>query len=326
MKVSERATLLANQGQVQEAYRLLSEELALGSSEAGLTLGRWRIAGNFIRRDIDAACDMFEQSAALGSREAEEAWIALQGHGYGQRQRDWQAALARLRERGIVESDAAQHARLLAAMDCDPNGNPVEHFTPEFLSSEPLVVRFGSFLSSEECDALISLARPHLSPSVDVEPKTGKMIADPVRTSSSAAFGLLDEGPFLHAINRRIAKASRSDVEQGEPTQILSYAGGQEYKAHFDALPREANQRIQTFLVYLNDGFQGGETLFVKSGLKIVPRKGDAICFSNVRSDMTPEPYSLHAGMPVTRGEKLILSRWIRRFPLDLTGPSGRPC
>ena len=32
-----------------------------------------------------------------------------------------------------------------------------------------------------------------------------------------------------------------------------------------------------------------------------------------------------HAGLPVTRGRKLMLSKWIRDKPLDLAGPPGRP-
>src|SRR3546814_2304154 len=53
-----------------------------------------------------------------------------------------------------------------------------------------------------------------LAPSLVVHPQTGELVYDKIRTSSAAAFPLLHERPFLHAINRRIADASRSRSEE----------------------------------------------------------------------------------------------------------------
>ena len=38
---------------------------------------------------------------------------------------------------------------------------------------------------------------------------------------------------------------------------------GQEYRPHFDAIGNADNQRVLTFLVYLNDDYEGGETDFL---------------------------------------------------------------
>ena len=64
-------------------------------------------------------------------------------------------------------------------------------------------------------------------------------------------------------------------------------------------------------IVYLNDGYRGGETMFVRTGLSVRGRKGDALLFRNTLADGRPDPMSEHAGLPVTSGTKLIASRWI---------------
>ena len=70
-----------------------------------------------------------------------------------------------------------------------------------------------------------------------------------------------------------------------------------------------------TFLVFLNEDFEGGETEFPKAGIAFRGRTGDGLFFANVTRDGRPDPLTLHAGRPPTRGEKWILSQWIRERP-----------
>ena len=130
---------------------------------------------------------------------------------------------------------------------------------------------------------------------------------------------------MLHAINRRIAHATATTYEQGEPAQVLSYRPGEEYKLHSDALPGGGNQRVATFLVTLSDDFSGGATSFPRLGLELRGKTGDGLYFVNTDSAGQPEHAMWHAGLPVTQGRKLLLSKWIREEPLDLAGPPGRP-
>ena len=148
-----------------------------------------------------------------------------------------------------------------------------------------------------------------------VDPTTGQMRADPIRTSEAATFPWINETPFIHALNRRIATASRTTVEQGEPLQVLRYSPGQEYRSHSDALPSADNQRIITVLVYLNDDFEGGETSFPAPGLNLRGEVGDALIFANVDDRGRPDPHATHAGRPVVNGQKWLASRWIRERP-----------
>jgi prolyl 4-hydroxylase len=153
---------------------------------------------------------------------------------------------------------------------------------------------------------------------VVIEPASGRQVSDPVRVCDSAGFTWPLENPAIHALNRRLAAASGTAVEQGEPLQILRYRPGGEYRRHFDAIPGFANQRAMTMLVWLNAGYEGGETCFPTAGLKLKGRPGDAILFRNAGPDGRRDPASGHAGLPVMAGEKLIASRWIRARPFEM--------
>ena len=130
------------------------------------------------------------------------------------------------------------------------------------------------------------------------------------------------EDPVVAALNRRIAALSGTPYANGEPLQLLRYRPGAEYKPHLDALPPgSGNQRILTVIVYLSDAYEGGETQFPRTGLTIRGRAGDALMFANVLPDGTPDPLSVHAGLPVRRGEKTIATRWIREEVFTYPAP-----
>ena len=72
------------------------------------------------------------------------------------------------------------------------------------------------------------------------------------------------------------------------------------------------NRRLLTALIYLNDDYEGGETAFVQTGLKVRGVLGDVLLFDNSLPDGEVDPLAEHAGMPVTRGTKYLATRWIR--------------
>ncbi|MBA4163877.1 MAG: peptidyl prolyl 4-hydroxylase subunit alpha [Erythrobacter sp.] len=324
MELHQRASELGNRGQISEAMALLQRGIDEGEGEAAFVLANWRFEGRLIRRDIAEARRLFRLSYDLQFTEAEGPLMALLASGAGGLPRDWTAAVSLLEKRACQDERSSEQLKLITKMEMNSEGEPLTIFMPNFISSDPLIVKFENFLSNEECDELIAMSASSLAPSLVVHPQTGELVYDKIRTSSAAAFPLLHERPFLHAINRRIADASRSQWEQGEPTQILHYTTDQEYKLHSDALPG-GNQRIQTFLVYLTDDFGGGETYFPHGDHRIRLPKGHAICFSNVSNDMRPAKNAIHAGLPITHGEKIVLSKWIREQVLDLTGPPDKP-
>jgi prolyl 4-hydroxylase len=323
--MSERAVALAQAGAVADAYQLLQQAIAAGDGMAAATLADWRMAGQIVRRDLGQAQALYGLALELGIETAAGPYLALLASGPGNAKRDWPGALARLGERRH-DPAARRQARLLAAMDLTGTGDPRKTPRASPLAASPPVATLGAFLAADECRYLIELATPRLQPSTVVDPRSGRLIHDPVRTARTAAFPLVFEDPVLHAINRRIAAATGTAWAQGEPAQVLCYRPGEEYKLHSDALPPgEANQRVLTALVALNDDYEGGETRFPAIDHAWRGATGEALAFRNVDAAGTLDPAARHAGCPVRRGTKFLLSRWIRERPLDLSAPPGKP-
>lgn len=149
-----------------------------------------------------------------------------------------------------------------------------------------------------DADALFNAAAARLA--ANQLAATGRQRPDPVRVSDGVGFTRPLENPAVHALNRRIAAASGADVAQGEPLQVLRYRPGGECKPHFDAIPGFSNQRIMTMIVWLNDDYEGGETMFMKPGAMLKGGIGDALLFRNALPDGRRDPDAGHAGLPVT--------------------------
>jgi prolyl 4-hydroxylase len=221
------------------------------------------------------------------------------------------AALAEVNPRSRRELERIE------AMALTAEGDPAALPEGETLCKAPAIARFAGLLTAAECAWLAEAAAPMLERAAVVDPATGRQRPDPVRVCDSAGFTWPLENPAIHALNRRLAAASGTAPEQGEPLQMLRYRPGGEYKPHFDSIPGFANPRVLTILVWLNDDYAGGETFFPTPGLKLRGRTGDALLFRNTLPDGRRDPSAGHSGLPVTAGEKRIASRWIRQRPYE---------
>lgn len=316
----------AKYGKIEDAFKVLTSAIEAGDAEAAATLATWRMSGDLIRRDFRLSRDLFGHAADLGWDGADICYTAMLASGAGGLDRRWGAALERLHRRAARDQVAKVQLTILSEMALTDTGEPSRVPELKVVSERgPRIATIAGFMTGRECLYVSLIAESLLAPAVIVHPVTGALVRDPIRSSTAAVFSFLSEDPVLHALNRRIAAATRSTYEQGEPLQVLSYQPGQEYKLHSDALPNETNPRVSTLLVYLNTDYQGGETDFPRAGIRYRGRPGDALIFDSVTSDGNPDPAAWHAGLPVTAGRKLILSKWIRACALDLTGPSGRP-
>jgi prolyl 4-hydroxylase len=316
--LAERADALLAAGRADEAFRLLSGPQAEFDPDALFALANWRMAGNVIRRDLAAARTLFRRAAEAGHEEAAAIHTAFVANGTGGAS-DWQEALRLLRHYDFP--GAAAQLALIAGMQLSPSGDPLQRPSPTPLSERPSASIFPGLLSAAECAFLIAEAEPWLQPSMVIDPQSGRQLRNPVRTSDSMSFPFVLESPAIHALNRRIAAAAGTEVSQGEPLQVLHYRPGQEYRPHSDAIAGDANQRILTVLVYLNEGYDGGETRFVQTGLAYKGNTGDALAFRNTDAAGHPDPLAQHAGLPVTAGQKLLATRWIRARPFAVTPP-----
>lgn len=304
-----QAEVLVAAGRPREAYHLLTSPQAGNDPEALFALANWRLSGQIIARDLAAARDLYRRAAEAGHEEAARVHTAFVGNGSGGPD-DWQSALGLLRQYSFP--GAVAQLALIERMRLKPSGDPLELPAENRLSDRPNVSVFPALFSPSECDFLIAEAQHRLAPSVVIDPQTGRQLRNPIRTSDGMSFGYVQEAPAVHALNRRIAAATGTDAKQGESLQVLRYRPGQEYKPHFDAVAGEPNQRILTVLVYLTDDYEGGETVFLKTGLRFKGKRGDALMFRNALPDGRADEMAQHAGLPVTAGEKLIASRWIR--------------
>jgi len=318
-QIVNRAEVLLQQGDVGRAAALLKEAERGGDALAARELALWLLMGQLVSRDLAGSRAMFGRAADLGDDYSAGVLRAFIAGGVGA-PADWPRAMSLLREAARASGDAASQLGLIEQMDLKSNGEPASQFRSESLCDRLDIELFPSLFSEDECAYLIEAAAPALHPSVIVDPHTGAQVPNPVRTSKAAAFPFVDENPAIHALNRRLAAASKTDVRSGEPLQVLRYAPGEQYRPHSDALPgvTSSQQRVLTFLVYMNEDYEGGETAFPALGFKVRGQLGDGLMFRNASGDGAPDPLAVHAGLPVTSGVKHLASRWIRAAPLVL--------
>lgn len=177
---------------------------------------------------------------------------------------------------------------------------------------EPLIVVLDNVVSDEECEALINLSKDKMKRS-----KIGETREVNAQRTSSSMFFEDSENELVEKIENRISTIMNIPIEHAEGLQILQYAPGQEYKAHFDFFNESsraaANNRISTLIIYLNDVEEGGQTTFPSLNISVEPKKKSAVYFEYFYNDQALNDLTLHAGNPVIKGEKWVATQWIRK-------------
>lgn len=204
----------------------------------------------------------------------------------------------------------------VSALLASPPG--IEVMSREVVSDAPFIRRFSELMTVEEREYVIGLTARLLAPATIVDRSTSLPLQSQLRTNSVAVLWPVHQDLVVHALNLRLAAAAGVPVENGELTNVLMYRPGEEYRAHYDFFPLEvaridpSGQRIRTLLVYLNCDYGDGATNFIRAGKKIKGAVGDGVLFHNCDAAGRPDKSSLHAGLPVTSGQKWLLSKWYR--------------
>jgi len=313
MSAVDNARQAAGAGKAPEGVALLTSAGEAGDAMSWIELAFWNLQGRLVPRSLERARDYFGKAADLGHSRARMIHLSLVANGTGGPS-DFETAVQLLKQASGIP-DADRQLELLESMNVDGNGDPFELPEPRKIIDTPEAWMFPGLFTAAECEYLVDAAGPAFHRAPVGHLATGRQTVDQVRTCDVAVFPWVAENPVVHALNRRVAKAADSPVEWGEPLQILRYRPGQEFKPHRDCTADRANQRVLTMLVYLNEDYTGGETLFLKTGQTVRGNTGDGLLFRNASPDGTPDPDSLHAGLPVASGEKLLASRWIRQKP-----------
>jgi prolyl 4-hydroxylase len=196
------------------------------------------------------------------------------------------------------------------------------------LHDSPLLRSFPDFIPPAVCERLIALSQSRLQRAEVYDPHHRRNIRASSRTNSIAQFALLDHELLHLLLQEKMASASGVDPAQMEATAVLHYAPGEEITNHYDFVdPQMVNyaeevarngQRIITFLIYLNDSYAEGETVFPKLDIRHRGQRGEGFYFVNCIGQ-EPDLRSLHAGRPPQGGEKWIVSQFIRNHPIPRT-------
>lgn len=207
----------------------------------------------------------------------------------------------------------------------------------QVLSWRPRAFYFPKFATPEQCQQIINMAKPKLEPSTVMLSIGETEQPLDIRTSMGTFLSAYeDENGVLHAIEEKIAKATKIPRHHFEAFNVLLYGIGQKYDSHYDAFDEERygpqkSQRIATFLLYLSDVEEGGETAFAFEnglnmdgsydfkeclGLKVKPRLGDGILFYSLFPNNSVDPTSVHGSCAVIKGAKWVATKWIRDQPL----------
>lgn len=294
--VGDRAPLLPKDG-----ARFLVDAMRAGSTEAALRLATMAALGAYTEQSWPDALGLLLRAAEQGSEAAR-----------GQLQ-----VLAR---RSPDDAAPTGGWRALAAgIDLGPWLAPSAGIT---VHEEPVVRAFPELAPVEACDWIIGRARGRLRRALIYDPAQGCDVADDMRTNSATGFDLMDADVVQVAIQHRMAAVLDVPVHNMEGPTVLHYEVGQQITEHFDFLNpkmahyehevRHRGERVVTFLLYLNDDYEGGETDFPRLGAHHKGRRGDALFFVNALPDGTPDTRTVHAGRPPTRGEKWVMSQFVR--------------
>ena len=142
-------------------------------------------------------------------------------------------------------------------------------------------------LSRSECAAILHDQRDAVWLPATINGATGRIVDAKVRSSSTA---VVRDGELAERLYQRLlprlpgamvdqlgGKPRRvKPVGLYQPLRVYRYEPGQQFAPHHDQSYQDGQGRrsLLTFMVYLNEGFEGGTTTFPEQKEVIVPRTG----------------------------------------------------
>eukprot|EP01035_Chromulina_nebulosa_P017509 gene17509-23068_t len=221
---------------------------------------------------------------------------------------------------------AGNKEEVITSFEMDPNQVIYVIRDDKYPASTEVIVETEEELEFIETDHIVSLASPKLHKSAVGDANTG-VLESQTRTSlnswidrhkSKITNTLFQRAANLLNIDEQLLETHKN-VEQ---LQVVHYSIGQKYDSHHDwGVSGHPESRYITLLLYLNDKESeqaGGDTSFPKAvidgqqvGIKVHPGKGSAVLFYNLLEDGNGDDLSLHAALPVVKGEKWLANFWV---------------
>jgi hypothetical protein len=285
----------------------LTSAAGRGDGEALAQMATLKAGGAWMPQNWTEAFDLLEQAALRGSARAQGQLLVL-----------GDPVLA-ARARG---GEDGPWTALRQSIDIRSWLSPAPR---RVICEAPRIRAADKFVPVAVCDWVLARAKGRYQRSMMFDGQKSNVLDS--RTCSDFKFDIVDADVVMQMVRERVAATTTIPAVGFEPPQIFHYALGEEIKAHYDAL-RLGNQgyglnsaykgdRIATFLLYLNDDYDGGELEFplLKPRLLHKGKAGDGVYFAHVDPNGVPDRMSLHAALPITRNEKFILSQWIHDRP-----------
>jgi predicted 2-oxoglutarate/Fe(II)-dependent dioxygenase YbiX len=182
-------------------------------------------------------------------------------------------------------------------------------FAVEPLAEHSDIYRF-RFASTDQCDRLVSV----LEQLQYADSQLSGSSSEEYRTSRDVFLEELDKEAYqaFHAFALPLLKKV-TDVVWGwecntlTDVSIVEYRPGSYFKEHVDAAESEFHSlRHISFIVYLSDAFEGGETAFRRQSVYVPPMRGWGIVFP---SGITHP----HESKIVRSGVKYAIVGWLTR-------------
>ena len=178
------------------------------------------------------------------------------------------------------------------------------------LPTYPKPVVIENFLSENERIHIKQEAKSKLQVStVDKD----RRVDEQIRKSETA--WLSTEDPIVRSVVERCVSRTDRPIENCEQLQVLRYTEGGHYNPHQDVFYQDKNKRLYTFIIALNDEYEGGETAFPYLNEKYKLNAGDALFFHTLDNYGLDTSDALHGGQPVKSGEKWVCNLWVHKYP-----------
>ena len=188
------------------------------------------------------------------------------------------------------------------------------------LNEDPVVLVLKNFISNESCDLIFKDVQNKLFKRAEVIDEKNNIKISKGRDNQTY---IIPRPSFesVEQVMKKIKETFSLETDDLTKVQIQKYSKNQKYKSHFDAFSKKylqqesGSQRKLSFILYLNEVLEGGETFFPFMDLKVQPLKGSLLVFQNCFGDTDyVHPKSLHESKPVLNGEKYILNFWASKL------------
>lgn len=147
----------------------------------------------------------------------------------------------------------------------------------------PQIFLIEDFITDEECDHYIDLTQDKDFEEAKINVHGNQVMNKGVRNNDRLMVfdNDLAKNLFQRA-NEFLPQTHEDDkiLDFNEMFRIYKYSPGKRFKMHRDGsyVRNESEKSFYTFMIYLNDDFEGGETQF-ENLFTVAPKKGSALVF-----------------------------------------------